>query len=495
MGQIEDLRLFVLVVENGSISKAADKLRIAKSAVSRRLALLEERFGTKLIDRKPGVWGVTEAGRELYQRATRVVGDVDEIEDDFVNASADLTGPLSISVPREFGIAYLKNTLIAFKERHPEIQLTVDFDDRTVDLARENYDFAIRIRPESKGENSELRIGTVQHGLYASQRYLDAHSEPRTFDDLRQHQLLYFGTARRAAWDFLTDKGKPQPLEFQPFLNTNSGIFLLEATLNGLGIGRLPDFITSDALAAGDLVPVLPDLALPKAGIYLVHAEDRRLNRRMRFVPRHFAPAFPVNNLRVVEQVVNKYRAITPTPDLGAGKDIVVNENRAMINFKFQWVPVAVIDKVTGHPRILSAPVQPYTARPAPCRTDPADVIVPDNGIDGEMKLYPANLGTAVLLPVSDVLNKIAFNDAPDTSVGPNDTGLAAFLDSIVANYMMPKGIDIGKVAVIPVMLLRCADTNTNILNIRYGAILDDPAIPEAGAHSAFLEHIRRCPV
>ena len=291
MGQIEDLRLFVLVVENGSISKAADKLRIAKSAVSRRLSLLEERYGKKLIDRAPGVWGVTETGRELYQRATRVVGDVDEIEDDFVNASADLTGPLSISVPREFGIAYLKNTLIAFKERHPEIQLTVDFDDRTVDLARENYDFAIRIRPESMGDNSEVRIGTVQHGLYASQRYLDAHSEPRTFNDLRRHQLLYFGTARRAVWDFITDKGKPHPLEFQPFLNSNNGVFLLEAALKGLGIARLPGFITSDALAAGGLIPVLSDVAIPDWGIYLVHAEDRRLNRRMRLFAEEISQA------------------------------------------------------------------------------------------------------------------------------------------------------------------------------------------------------------
>jgi DNA-binding transcriptional LysR family regulator len=282
LGQIEDLRLFVLVVENGSISKAADKLRIAKSAVSRRLSLLEERYGKKLIDRAPGIWAVTETGRELYQRAMQVVGDADEIEDDFVNASADLTGPLSLSVPRDFGVAFLKDALIAFKERYPEIQKTVDFDDRTVDLARENYDFAVRITPEARGDNSEVRIGTVLHGLYASQRYLDAHSEPRTLNDLRQHQLLYFGNARRAVWDFETDKGKPQPLEFQPFLNSNNGVFLLEAAIKGLGIARLPDFITSEAIAAGHLIPVSPYVAIQSWGRYLVHAEDRRLNRRMR---------------------------------------------------------------------------------------------------------------------------------------------------------------------------------------------------------------------
>ncbi|WP_306258933.1 LysR family transcriptional regulator [Pararhizobium sp. IMCC21322] len=280
MGQIEDLRLFVLVVESGSISKAADKLRIAKSAVSRRLHLLEERYGTRLIDRTPGVWAVTETGRELFQRAIRVVGDVNEIEDDFVNTSAGISGPLSVSVPRDFGISFLNGALISFTERYPEIQLTVDFDDRTVDLSRENYDFAIRITFETA--QSAVQIGTVRHQLFASPKYLETKTEPRSIKELHKHRLLYFGAARRATWDFVTDKGKPQTFEFHPFLNSNSGVFLLDATRRGLGIARLPDFVTVDAVACGELVPVLSDLAVPDWGIFLVHAEDRRLNRRMR---------------------------------------------------------------------------------------------------------------------------------------------------------------------------------------------------------------------
>ncbi len=282
MGQVEDLRLFVHVVESGSISKAADKLRIAKSAVSRRLSLLEERYGTRLIVRIPGVWNVTETGHELFQRATRVVADVDEIEDDFANTSADLTGPLNLSVPHDFGITFLSNVLIAFKARHPEIQLAVDFDDRTVDLVRENYDFTIRITPELASGISGERIGTVQHRLYASPDYFKKHSDPQSLDELRQHPLLHFRTARRAVWDFVTDKGKPQSFEFQPFLNSNSGVFLLEATLKGLGIVRLPDFVAAKAHAAGRLVPVLSGLNIPDLGIFLVNGENRRLNKRMR---------------------------------------------------------------------------------------------------------------------------------------------------------------------------------------------------------------------
>jgi DNA-binding transcriptional LysR family regulator len=282
LGQIEDLRLFVFVVECGSISKAADKLSIAKSAVSRRLSLLEQRYETRLIDRVPGVWEVTKTGHELYGRATRVVGDVDEIEGDFVNTSAEISGPLYISVPRDFGITFLNTVLIAFKTHHPEIQLAVDFDDRTVDLARENYDFTIRITSELEGNVTGERIGTVQHRLVASPAYIKAHSAPSCLKELRNHPLLHFRTARRAVWDFVSDKGKPQAFTFQPFLNSNSGVFLLDATLNGLGIARLPDFVAAKAIATGQLVPVLTDLTIPDLGIYLVQSENRRLNRRMR---------------------------------------------------------------------------------------------------------------------------------------------------------------------------------------------------------------------
>lgn len=280
MGQIEDLRLFVLVAESGSISKAADKLSIAKSAVSRRLNLLEERYGTRLIDRTPGVWAITETGRELFQRAIRVVGDVNEIEDDFVNASASISGPMSVSVPRDFGISFLNSALIGFTERYPEIQLTVDFDDRTVDLARENYDFAIRIKPEV--DEPAVRIGSVQHQFLASPEYLEAQSVPNSIEELHQHRLLYFGSARRAIWDFVAGNGKPQSFEFQPFLNSNSGVFLVDAARRGLGIGRFPDFMANDAVARGELVPISLDMTVPEWGIYLIHAEDRRLNRRMR---------------------------------------------------------------------------------------------------------------------------------------------------------------------------------------------------------------------
>ncbi len=282
MGQIEDLRLFALVVENRSISRAAERLNIAKSAVSRRLSLLEERYGSRLIDRGPGVWEITATGLELYQRAARVVSDVDDIESDFAEAAHNLAGPLVVSVPHDFGITFLAPALIAFQARYPDIQLTVDFEDRTVDLARENYDFAIRITPAIEAGVVAKKIGVSEHQLCASPSYLEANGHPEELEDLLKHPLLYFGTARRARWAFVGRSGKTESIEFQPSLNSNSGDFLLQAAEQGLGIARLPDFISDKAFASGSLVPILPNVGVPLWSIYLLHADDRRLNRRMR---------------------------------------------------------------------------------------------------------------------------------------------------------------------------------------------------------------------
>lgn len=195
MGQIEDLRLFVKIVDSGGIARAAEEMSIAKSAVSRRLAQLEDRYGVRLIDRQPRVWEVTSAGQELYQRASAMVADVDDLDADFLHLGHTPKGPLSISVAREFGLTFLKPTLFQFAEKHPQIDLVIDFDDRTVDLEAENYDLAIRVTAtELKGLNCQ-RIGTTRHGLFASRSYAEAKGLPKTVDQLTDHH--FYTTAGR----------------------------------------------------------------------------------------------------------------------------------------------------------------------------------------------------------------------------------------------------------------------------------------------------------
>jgi DNA-binding transcriptional LysR family regulator len=282
MGQIEDFRLFKHVVEQQSIAKAAEKLNIAKSAVSRRLKLLEERFDASLITREPGVWEVTATGLEFYQRILHVVGGVDDIEADFTRVSQEQTGSLAISVPRDFGLSYLSEALLDFEARYPAIQLIVDFDDREVDLVRENYDLAIRISADLAPGLIAKPLGKTSVRFYASPEYLIKYKEPVEPRDLKDSRVVTRGMAKRQPLKLINSNNKSVTVDIKPSMNTNSGVFMRDAAITGRFIVGLPEFIAASAVDKGELVQVLTDWRLPGGSIDLVYAENRQLNRRMR---------------------------------------------------------------------------------------------------------------------------------------------------------------------------------------------------------------------
>jgi len=281
MGQIEDLRLFITVVDEGGIARASETLGIAKSAVSRRLSQLEDRYDVRLIDRHPGTWEISQAGQELYQRAVPMVTEASDLDADFMHTSRSLSGPLRVSVPREFGMSFLRPTLFEFVRDHPEIDVTVDFEDRTVDLESENYDLAIRITSGGLDGLNAVRLASTRHGLYASPGYLESAGIPKDPADLKAHTLLHYGADRRTVWEFGFN-GRKARVEFKPDLGSNAGAFLVDAALNDLGIIRLPDFVVADALTSKALVQLLPDAEFREYGVFLVSSSKRRVNKRMR---------------------------------------------------------------------------------------------------------------------------------------------------------------------------------------------------------------------
>ena len=282
MGQMEDLKLYVQVVEQGSISKAASILRIAKSAVSRRISILEERYSSVLIDRTPGKWEITKVGFDLYQRSRALVAEFEEVNEDFTSLHAQISGPLNISIPRDFGLNYLRQKLFEFQGKYPNIKLRIDFDDRFVDLETENYDFAIRITAQADTKYISKRIGAIRRYLCASPEYLSLNGTPQNLEDLQAHSLLHYGNTKRGNWTFQTSDRKEKSIKFSPTISSNSGQFLGEAALNNIGISMLPDFIADKYIDTGQLKTILPQYSLSPYEIYLTHLGSRRLNRRMR---------------------------------------------------------------------------------------------------------------------------------------------------------------------------------------------------------------------
>jgi len=139
MGQIEDLRAFVQIVEHESIGKAAEQAGIAKSAMSRKLRLLEERLQAELITRTTRQWALTEAGRQYYERGLGVIESVDEFEAQVRKDTLGLKGDIRLSVPLYFGQMRLTTPLLEFANNYPDVRLNIEFNDRLVDVIAEHF--------------------------------------------------------------------------------------------------------------------------------------------------------------------------------------------------------------------------------------------------------------------------------------------------------------------------------------------------------------------
>lgn len=284
MGQLEDYRLFVQVVESQSISKAATKLGIVKSAVSRRLSQLEDTLETVLIARTARQWSVTDSGQVLYERAIRIIAEIDDVNAVLRNQRSVERGPIQIAVPLHFGMDFLSPALLEFAQKYPQIHLTADFSDRMVNLAEEKYDISIRISQLQDSSLIAKKLGEVSHVLCASPAYLEQAPALTTLDDLKQHRLLQFGPAKRFKWTFLDARRREFHVALTSTLNSNNGQFLAEAAKDGQGIVRLPEFLVQQEIDAGRLVTVLDGFTQHVFGMYALYPETRHLPHQVRLL-------------------------------------------------------------------------------------------------------------------------------------------------------------------------------------------------------------------
>ena len=284
MGQLEDYRLFLEVVDNQGISKAADKLGIVKSAVSRRLARLEDRLGSRLITRNARQWVLTEAGQVLYDRAQNLVTEADDISSEFRQEQQVNSGQITLSVPLHFGINVLAPALLDFTRMYPQIHLNVDFTDRFTDLVENRIDLAIRISRLKDSSLIARKLGKARHMICASPAYLNTAPKIEVPKDLQGHKILNFGRARRFKWTLISPKGKEDHIALTASMNSDNGAFLAMAARDGQGLVLAPEFILQPYLSDQSLVPVLTRYRLSSFGIYAVYPEVRHLHRRVRML-------------------------------------------------------------------------------------------------------------------------------------------------------------------------------------------------------------------
>jgi DNA-binding transcriptional LysR family regulator len=283
MDHLGDLIAFTTVVESGSFTAAAERLDANKSAVSRRLSALEKRLGVQLIRRTTRSLNVTETGQSFYERAARILADLEEAESAVAQAHGELRGRLRIALPLTFGVLHMCTPIDEFNRKHPNVIFDLDLSDRRVDLLQEGIDVAVRI---GRLEDSSLiarKLFDTRTVVCASPDYLEEHGRPKTPDELADHDCLVYSNLREPdRWRWIDEHGESRQVDVRVRMSANSGDLLGNAAADGLGIVMQPTFIAHRHVRSGALQPILTDVDWPGPSAWAVYPPARHLSYRVR---------------------------------------------------------------------------------------------------------------------------------------------------------------------------------------------------------------------
>ncbi len=282
MSRYEEIEAFVRTVDAGSFTAAANQLRVAKSAISRRIQELEQRLGAQLLIRSTRRLSLTEAGRALYERSVTLLADWDEAENVIAKEQTALSGHIRLAAPLSFGVTHLGTALLAFMKQYPNVTFDIDFNDRKVDLISEGVDIAVRIGDLPDSSLIARRLATIKTVVAASPAYIAPYGMPKTPDDLRAMTELRYGYRNKIGWRFSGPEGSTHEIEVNSTLRATNGDFLRDAAVLGQGLVIEPTFILYEDLKAGRLVHLLPDYTLPQIAAYAVYPPTRHLSARVR---------------------------------------------------------------------------------------------------------------------------------------------------------------------------------------------------------------------
>lgn len=280
---LNGLTAFAKVAEAQSFRGAARALGLSKSALSQRVAKLEERLGARLLTRNTRTVRLTDVGESYLEAIAPALAALQAADNLVADLQQRPRGNLRLTAPVELGQSVLGDALIWFAERHPEVDVHVELTDRQVNLVEEGFDLALRVGPLRDSSLVSRRISEPQaKRLYASPAYLRIHGAPATPADLVDHRCLVMTAHTDASTWRLHGQEGAQSVVVRPKVAINSWGVLRDLAIAGLGIARLPELYVRDALAAGDLVEVLPDHAPPPAACYAVFPSVRNLSPNIR---------------------------------------------------------------------------------------------------------------------------------------------------------------------------------------------------------------------
>lgn len=280
--KLDALEAFVKVVQTGSFTRAAAALNTDKARLSRVVSQLERELGVRLLERSTRSLSLTEAGRELFERAQAILGSVDEARRAMQRIHGEPQGTLRLTCGVEFGLLAVSAWIADYLEAYPAVQVEADYSNRIVDIVHEGHDLAVRVGPLADSSLAARRLGQLDHALYAAPDYLRRHGTPATPHDLSTHALVvYAGAAPQGYWH-LAHAGEMLRLKPKARLRVNTSLAAREALQRGLGIGLLPRRLAASGDAPAQLQQVLPAWSTPPVPVHAVFASARYLAPKVR---------------------------------------------------------------------------------------------------------------------------------------------------------------------------------------------------------------------
>lgn len=276
MRDFNDLQFFAAVVAHRGFSAAARALALPKSRVSRRVALLEERLGVRLLDRSTRGLGLTQVGQQVFEHARAAVIEAEAAEEAALRMQTEPRGLVRMSCPLGLQSA-ISGPLAEFLAAHPQLRIQCLATNRRVDLIHEGVDVAIRVRErlDTDADLQVKRIGVSRRILVASRGLLAKAGVPKSPADLANFPILHQDEQNSVVWHLTAESGETSSVQVEPRLASGSFDILIAAARDGAGITLLPATYCREALASGALVRVLPEWSGTDGILHLVFVSRR----------------------------------------------------------------------------------------------------------------------------------------------------------------------------------------------------------------------------
>ena len=282
MDKLQQMKIFVAVVDCNGFAGAARKLKISPPVVTRAINELESQLDVRLLTRTTRVVLITEPGARYVEDCRRILAELSEADESVSGMHGAPRGRLTLTAPVLFGAMFVTPVVAEYLKRYPEVSASCLFLDRLVNMMDEGIDVAVRIGDLPDSSMQAIRVGQVRRVICASPAYLKQRGTPKSPQDLLKQDVINASAVTASAeWKF-ADKGRSYGVKLSPRLTTSTNDSAIAATLTGLGLSRLMSYQVADQVRCGELKIVLSNYEASPLPVHVLHREGRHASKRVR---------------------------------------------------------------------------------------------------------------------------------------------------------------------------------------------------------------------